>query len=1767
MKRLLRHAIRWFGWALLGLAGLVCLALILVQTPPAKDFIRTQAIGQANNLLSGEVKAGRLTGTLLGGLSLHDVQIVDGRDRPLATIDRLSIDYSLWSLAGDRIEVDSITLDGPRVLIARNQDGTLNVSTLVAPSPTNEAAEPFALKLDLSTIEINRGLVAWRDLASTQPVPEGLPDLASLVTPGSHDELDARTRQAARAIESGGNRGLEGIPPVALARDLTVRARFAMNGTTDLRAALDRFETTVSAPMFDTSEPLAIEGALGQFTGRGLDVELRRLSISDSDILRGVTARLSYASEESGEDHVWSRIDRLHASKPLLEAVAPWIAPRSDITADLEVGGTFDDISVDGGIQFDPGRMSVAGRLALPSSKPATWRGSIDGRDLELSALTGLAPDAGGDIRAWFDGRGTTFDTLDGRADIEITDAHYGRWRLDRVLLRAVADEQVISAQKLVVDSPYADASATAGYRRDGSVAAALRARASGRDGNLPARGRGEATATLEGRVDPDVTPSLSTIKRLNFDADWNLSGVTAPGLNVNRSNGRVTFVLSPLAGTSRMRARTSVDASVRRLVAGPHRLQRADVDISAATRMRWPPNPSLDLLEQGELQGDVLFSDLETGATSVASANLSLSITPDNTGRASAANLDVSGAIEGVDAGGVTVGSAELKLSGSTTSTDRSSGAAPTFDVAGDTEWTSLEMPGISNAGGRVKLDLRGLPAEPTGTIALATDETTAAGVAWQSITADVGIPSVNRFAIDAALSPTETPNLPYELAVAGSHAPDFMSYDFSSLTLSRGPEQWRLRQEAGLQLRDGVGFDAFELQNGDQTIALDGTFRIGGRNSLQADITNLDLAGVTRLASLFGVPELSGRLTTKLALDGTARRPDIRLTGSLERGGVNQWGPADIEVSAHYADQTFEVSTFQAQVGDQRLIDLSSRVPVKATLDGEFELLWRQEATVDLRIPRIKLGDAFNAFGLQSIESLDGVAEGRLQVSGPMIRPDLSGTVDLADLTFQGSVAGTPFDVRDFGVTSSVNVGARESKHDIKFDVRADWREDAVFRANLDTSAPLQSWLEDFYGGRTDVDWFERLATLPFSVDLVMRPLRLSEMPVSALVEADAEGTVDGYVSIDGTLRSPEASFDLNVDDFGWSIYRDIYVDLEGAVRDGVLKIRRLRGEWDADEILVAQGTIPFPSDAVLENKAIEDQPVDFALELKPTALQKLGAIDYSFTRFQGTLSGYVTIEGSLRDPDIRTRLALTNTNLNRTADSTLGIEVVARDDRVTADAFVCKQDRRILTAGAEFPITLDPVAVAGGAPLLPAGDVSAQISGQNVPLADVFPGPLLKGTLEDIEGTLTTDLRVAGDWMGLNPSGSLSIQKGAVTLVEFGRRLRKVNLNANVTTDKITIDNFSMEGASGSVNASATAPLNGLLPSGFDAQIKTDGFDISGFGSEMTALVTTKAAVSGTIDPPSYNVDVKTDELEVELPASQTTSNHPIALSDDIVITDSRRGGRRAGSVSPYLAQSTGEVERTRLQIQVDLSRKSWLRHPSGDLNFTGSLGIDLLGESLIMNGSIDSIRGDFEFLGRDFTVPDKKAVVRFRGADPPNPALDVEAHHPLDRSIVAEVGQAASGDPKIVVRVTGYALEPRLDLSSDPGMSETDILFVLMTGRPPSNAGVGQDESVANQAVAAASGIFSGLLQQRLSGTLPVDMLRIETGDQGFQDSRIKVGKYITDDIFVSYAYQFGSGDEDSGYEARIEYHFLPRWMVEAVYGANNTGELNVFWDVY
>jgi translocation and assembly module TamB len=639
------------------------------------------------------------------------------------------------------------------------------------------------------------------------------------------------------------------------------------------------------------------------------------------------------------------------------------------------------------------------------------------------------------------------------------------------------------------------------------------------------------------------------------------------------------------------------------------------------------------------------------------------------------------------------------------------------------------------------------------------------------------------------------------------------------------------------------------------------------------------------------------------------------------------------------------------------------------------------------------------------------------------------------------------------------------------------------------------------------------------------------------------------------------------VDVEDFGWDRYRDVYVEVDARLRDELLTVSNLFVEWDADPILRASATLPVPVRSLLLGRSIDDVPLQARMQLEPLPLTKLSPFDYTFAYLKGQLAAYLTLGGTLRDPEFAARVALTDTHLSRQDRATVALQVTGRDDRVRMATTICRNDRTVLAGRASAPVNLDPIDVAvAGEPLLLEGPLEGYFKGERVPLANVVPPALTQGLAEELAGTFSIDMTLDGTWDTPKPTGTIAVRDGAVTLPSYGRRFRDIQFRSSIDREAMEISKLHVADDNGSIAATATVPFETFTPSGLTADIEADDFDLTGFAAGYTAFVSGDIDATGDFTEATYGFDVDVAGLEVDLPESQPRGSYPTALDNEIVVA-SRRGETSQVLDLDTLTGGPDSGASYEVKVDIDLDRRSWVRHPNGDVNFTGAVDVTMTPTILTLTGGVNTLRGDFEFLGRDFSIPNKTDVIRFTGASPPNPRLNIEAIHPLDQNIAEEIGQATGGEPQIVVRVSGSATEPRLSMESDPGMTESEIIFVLMTGRPPSDAGVGEDQGVASQAVAAASGLFAGLLQQQLRGSFPVDMVRLETGSNGLGNSRLRVGKYITTNLFVSSAYQFAGQDDEGGFETRVEYHFLPSWMVEAKYGDDNTGEFNVFWDLY
>jgi len=131
MRRVLRWLLRIAG-ALVALAVVAVIVLVIVlHTDWGRDQVRQRVQAALDESIRGEVRIGRLEGSVLGDLAVRDVVITNEAGRRVAEIGRASLNLGLWSLVTGEIEVEYLHVDGAVVRGRQEADGTLDLATLV----------------------------------------------------------------------------------------------------------------------------------------------------------------------------------------------------------------------------------------------------------------------------------------------------------------------------------------------------------------------------------------------------------------------------------------------------------------------------------------------------------------------------------------------------------------------------------------------------------------------------------------------------------------------------------------------------------------------------------------------------------------------------------------------------------------------------------------------------------------------------------------------------------------------------------------------------------------------------------------------------------------------------------------------------------------------------------------------------------------------------------------------------------------------------------------------------------------------------------------------------------------------------------------------------------------------------------------------------------------------------------------------------------------------------------------------------------------------------------------------------------------------------------------------------------------------------------------------------------------------------------------------------------------------------------------------------
>jgi translocation and assembly module TamB len=396
-----------------------------------------------------------------------------------------------------------------------------------------------------------------------------------------------------------------------------------------------------------------------------------------------------------------------------------------------------------------------------------------------------------------------------------------------------------------------------------------------------------------------------------------------------------------------------------------------------------------------------------------------------------------------------------------------------------------------------------------------------------------------------------------------------------------------------------------------------------------------------------------------------------------------------------------------------------------------------------------------------------------------------------------------------------------------------------------------------------------------------------------------------------------------------------------------------------------------------------------------------------------------------------------------------------------------------------------------------------------------------------LSNVKGSLQSNLSISGSLESPLIAGEVSISNGSF----FANRL-----GVAFTGFETTILGES----------TGSAQLNGRVSSG-EGSLEFDGSAVNLYGNDREVIATLRGSdfqfveipdlslsispqmtltghvdgvhLAGALELPVFNLNVR------ELPTSA------VNVSRDVVVTS-------YPSDRPDLERSLSAGEATLFDIPVTADLKISLGEQVSFSGFglqaalQGSLDIQqLAGGSNLTYGELNVTNGSYQTYGQTLELQQGKLL--FFGAYD-NPALDIRA--------IREVNGITVG-----VLMNGTLKNIDSQLFSTPALADSDIISVLVTGRPFSQLG-SQDGDAVLGAIATL-GIERGQgLSTQIRDRLGFDTLAItNTGD--INSSQLTVGKYLTPEVFVRY----GVGLFDNRSKMAVDYTFPNNIILQAESG--------------
>jgi translocation and assembly module TamB len=393
--------------------------------------------------------------------------------------------------------------------------------------------------------------------------------------------------------------------------------------------------------------------------------------------------------------------------------------------------------------------------------------------------------------------------------------------------------------------------------------------------------------------------------------------------------------------------------------------------------------------------------------------------------------------------------------------------------------------------------------------------------------------------------------------------------------------------------------------------------------------------------------------------------------------------------------------------------------------------------------------------------------------------------------------------------------------------------------------------------------------------------------------------------------------------------------------------------------------------------------------------------------------------------------------------------------------------------------------------------------------------------------LDGGVRGAIELTGTIADPQPSGTLRGERLRVTLPDENIVLSRGSAEVAFDRRVATIRDAIFYGDEGSVRASGNvallAPFDGELKIDFDRldAISDPARSVKVSGALLAKMAKGTAAVTGKL---------RADEGRLRLPEADAPR-----LGDDVVV-------RRRGEDPKTKVRRPDSTATLRLTADVgfDLGDRFRLQGRGVDAWLSGQIQVRATESGLVrIFGPVKVERGTVSAYGQTLTI--ERGTVTFNG--------------PLDNPQLNLVAIRSGLPVRVGVQVTGFALEPRAALFSDPVMPDSERLAWLVLGRSSEALSPTDLTLLGTAASALMSSSDAVPLQTRIANAVGLDELAVRSAD-ALESTIVAVGKRLSDKLYVSVERNLLG----LGTVLALRYQFNRNWSLQGRTGFNNTVDL-------